>query len=87
MTTEDRAGIGDRELREPRTETEMEIRADRELCIGAGMCTLTAPELFDQDGEDGLVLLLRTRLPRSAPDAEAAHDAAGLCPAEAISIG
>lgn len=72
MTTEDRAGVA--------------IRADRELCIGSGMCTLTAPEVFDQDSEDGLVRLLRTGLPRAHPDLEAARDAAGVCPAEAISV-
>jgi ferredoxin len=87
MATEDPAGLEDRELRGSDGETEIQIRTDRELCIGAGMCTLTAPAVFDQDSEDGLVLLLRTRLPRTAPDSEAAHDAAGLCPAEAISIG
>lgn len=87
MTTEDLAGVEDREPDGSGAESEVEVRVDRELCIGAGMCTLTAPEVFDQDDEDGLVQLLRTRLPRTDPDSEAAHDAAGLCPAEAISIG
>ncbi|ANW21638.1 ferredoxin [Streptomyces clavuligerus] len=60
----------------------MEIRIDRERCLGAGMCALTAPGLFDQDAEDGRVLLLNPR-----PDPEqhaAAQESAWLCPAGAI---
>ncbi|MFF0739547.1 ferredoxin [Streptomyces sp. NPDC004111] len=66
---------------------ETEVRVDRDRCIGAGMCALTAPDVFDQDIEDGLVLLLRTRLPHTDPELEAAREAAGMCPAEAISVG
>ncbi|MFI0975756.1 ferredoxin [Streptomyces sp. NPDC021093] len=67
-------------------ERDTEVRADRERCLGAGMCVLTAPEVFDQDTEDGLVLLLRTRLPHTDRDLEDAREAAGLCPAEAITL-
>lgn len=67
-------------------ETQIRVRAAREVCIGSGMCALTAPEVFDQDDEDGLVLVLRARLPQSGPDAEAAREAAVLCPAGAISV-
>lgn len=59
----------------------MELTVDRERCAGAGMCALTAPELFDQD-DDGLVLLLRAR-PAPAQRA-AARPAVGLCPAAAL---
>ncbi|MEV1046730.1 ferredoxin [Streptomyces sp. NPDC049916] len=31
----------------------MEIQVDRERCVGAGMCALTAPDVFTQD-DDGL---------------------------------
>ncbi|MGW6555166.1 ferredoxin, partial [Streptomyces sp. NPDC055051] len=34
------------------------LSVDRERCIGAGMCAMTAPDVFDQDPDDGLVLLL-----------------------------
>ncbi|MFI9045932.1 ferredoxin [Streptomyces sp. NPDC053427] len=62
----------------------MELRVDRERCCGAGMCALTAPEVFDQDAEDGRVLLL---LPRPPHEHRAAvREAAGLCPAGAISL-
>ncbi|MDF3288193.1 ferredoxin [Streptomyces silvisoli] len=33
----------------------MELSIDRERCVGAGMCALTAPDVFDQDPEDGRV--------------------------------
>ncbi|WP_179826873.1 ferredoxin [Nocardiopsis aegyptia] len=36
----------------------MRITVDRNVCAGAGLCALTAPEVFDQDEEDGLVRLL-----------------------------
>jgi ferredoxin len=34
------------------------IVVDRTVCIGAAMCLLTAPELFDQDADDGRVVVL-----------------------------
>ncbi|WP_404815304.1 ferredoxin [Streptomyces thermolineatus] len=60
------------------------LRVDRERCIGAGMCALTAPEVFDQDPDDGRVLLLRAE-PSTARRA-AARTAAGLCPSGAITL-
>ncbi|RDI49189.1 ferredoxin [Nocardia mexicana] len=36
----------------------MKITVDRQRCIGAGMCLLTAPAAFDQDEDDGPVVLL-----------------------------
>jgi ferredoxin len=35
----------------------MGIAADREVCIGAGMCVLHAPGVFTQDDERGLVVV------------------------------
>ncbi|MGW4849364.1 ferredoxin [Nocardia brasiliensis] len=62
----------------------MELRVDRERCIGAGMCVLTAPEMFDQAEEDGRVLPLR-RTP--TPDQEqAVREAVEMCPSGAIAL-
>ncbi len=61
----------------------MRIVADRSACIGSGMCVVAAPEVFDQDEAEGLVLLLVER-PEGA-DARAAEEAVGLCPARALS--
>ncbi|MCW2903784.1 MAG: hypothetical protein JWO67_6049 [Streptosporangiaceae bacterium] len=61
----------------------MRVTADRRICVGAGMCVLTAPEIFDQD-DDGLVKVLRP-----APDDSeqaAAREAAHLCPSGAVRI-
>ncbi|MGW3007999.1 ferredoxin [Streptomyces sp. NPDC001219] len=62
----------------------MRLSIDRDRCIGAGMCALTAPEVFDQDAEDGLVLL-RTDAPPPGLRAMA-RLAAGLCPAAAVTV-
>ncbi|MFI6375040.1 ferredoxin [Streptomyces sp. NPDC050546] len=63
----------------------LRIEVDRDRCAGAGMCALTAPEVFDQDEEEGLVVLLH---PDPAPEHRAtARMAAGLCPAGAITLG
>ncbi|AVZ77903.1 ferredoxin (plasmid) [Streptomyces lunaelactis] len=62
----------------------MELGIDRERCQSAGMCALTAPEVFDQDAEDGRVLLLRTR-PSPGQDT-AARQAADICPSGAITV-
>ncbi|MDL4775362.1 MULTISPECIES: ferredoxin [Thermomonosporaceae] len=61
----------------------MRVTADREICVGAGMCALTAPGVFDQD-EDGLVTVLRPA-PGDA-DRPDARQAADLCPSGAVQI-
>jgi ferredoxin len=61
----------------------MRVTADREVCIGAGMCALTAPEVFDQD-DDGIVTVVR---PHPEPgEQDAAREAEVLCPSGAVQI-
>lgn len=62
----------------------MRIEVDEEKCCGAGQCVLTAPEVFDQRDEDGVVVLLEPEPPeeRQAP----VREAAAICPAAAISL-
>ncbi|HEY9524536.1 MAG TPA: (4Fe-4S)-binding protein [Thermopolyspora sp.] len=62
----------------------MKIKADTDVCIGAGMCVLTAPEMFDQSEEDGTVILL-TAEPRSDQE-DLARRAVQLCPSGALTI-
>ncbi|WP_228981150.1 ferredoxin [Streptomyces sp. DH12] len=63
----------------------MALHADRERCQGAGMCALTAPDLFDQDPEDGRVVLRRPAPAYEAgPTGARAREAAALCPAGAL---
>ncbi|WP_216209998.1 ferredoxin [Amycolatopsis aidingensis] len=62
----------------------MKIEVDTEVCCAAGMCALTAPDVFDQDESDGTVMLLEP-----APAAQhhaAAREAAELCPSGAITV-
>lgn len=62
----------------------MRVRVDLERCVAAGNCVATAPDVFDQREEDGLVLLLHENPPPELH--EAARRAASVCPAFAISI-
>jgi ferredoxin len=61
----------------------VKVTVDRERCIGAGMCALTAPEVFDQDEEDGRVILLDADPPTAH---HAVRDAATLCPSGSITL-
>jgi len=62
----------------------MKISVDQTKCCGSGMCVLTDPDLFDQSDDDGTVVLLEEH-PDAAHEASA-KEAAGLCPAGAITI-
>ncbi|WP_188196605.1 ferredoxin [Nonomuraea sp. SYSU D8015] len=62
----------------------MRITADTTACISAGMCTLTAPGVFDQEDDDGLVAVLRPEPPEELREAAAA--AVRLCPSGALGI-
>ncbi len=61
----------------------MEIKVDVERCIGGGQCVLSAPQLFDQNDDDGTVILLAQPEPGEEDDA---RQAARVCPAAAIEI-
>jgi ferredoxin len=62
----------------------MEIKANTQLCIGAGMCALTAPQVFDQSDDEGLVVLLEPNPPADLE--ETVRRAVNLCPSGAISV-
>lgn len=61
----------------------MKLTADRSTCIGAGLCLLTAPKVFDQDDE-GIVVALVEEVP--ADDLDAARRAVALCPSGAVRL-
>ncbi|MET9359572.1 (4Fe-4S)-binding protein [Streptomyces sp. NPDC006632] len=61
----------------------MRVSADRDVCVGAGLCALTAPGVFDQD-DDGLVDVI-TPDPDGAQQA-AARQAGSLCPSGAVRV-
>jgi ferredoxin len=63
----------------------MKVVADREICMGAGMCVMTADAFFDQDG-DGIVFLTSDEVP-AGPHTELARrvrNAVKLCPSGAL---
>ncbi|MFP5068655.1 ferredoxin [Pseudonocardia nantongensis] len=61
----------------------MRVTVDKDLCIGAGQCVVTAPDVFDQD-DDGIVELLTDDPAES--DRDAVKEAEHVCPARVIAV-
>jgi ferredoxin len=59
----------------------VKIAADRDVCIGAGMCVMAAEDVFDQD-DDGIVVVLEAEVP--AVHADAVARAVASCPSGAL---
>ncbi len=53
-------------------------------CVGAGHCVVCAPDIFSQNEDDGVVILLDPNPP--ADRLEAARAAARRCPTSAIVV-
>jgi ferredoxin len=62
----------------------MKVTVDQSKCVASGQCVLTAPDVFDQRDEDGIVVLLHPSPPTEL--AENVKQAAALCPALAITV-
>jgi ferredoxin len=62
----------------------LRVLAELDVCIGAGVCVLTAPKVFDQGEDDGLVRLLVAPVPDEYT--AAVRDAVDLCPSGALSL-
>jgi ferredoxin len=62
----------------------VKITVDEDRCCGAGQCVMTAPDVFDQREEDGIVVLLDP----SPPDDRrpVVRNAEAMCPAAAITV-
>jgi ferredoxin len=62
----------------------MRITVNVERCCGAGQCVVTAPDVFDQNDDDGRVVVLVAEPPT---DRHAdVRQAVKLCPARAIAL-
>lgn len=62
----------------------MRIEIDEQLCIGAGQCVLSAPEVFDQRDEDAVAVLLLQDPPEEYR--AAVNEAVAMCPSMALSV-
>ena len=62
----------------------MKVFVDVARCRGAGLCALTAPEVFDQDEEEGTVVVLDPEPPATLH--QKVVDAVGLCPNSVIRL-
>ena len=60
----------------------MKVIVDQNKCVASGQCVLSAPEVFDQHEEDGIVVLLAETPPEHL--AGDVRQAVALCPAQAI---
>jgi ferredoxin len=63
---------------------DIQVTADRDVCIGSGNCVLTAPAVFDQDDEEGLVVVLTAEV--APQDADAVRQAVARCPSGALRL-
>ncbi|MFF4319000.1 ferredoxin [Streptomyces sp. NPDC001568] len=61
----------------------MRISVDHDVCVGAGQCALTAPEVFTQD-DDGFGEVLAGR--EDGHGSPLVREAARACPVAAISV-
>jgi len=62
----------------------MKVTVDQAKCVSAGNCVAHAPDVFDQDEDDGSVILL---IDQPAPDrADDVRQAEAACPAHAIFV-
>jgi ferredoxin len=61
----------------------VKVTADRDVCISAGNCVMSAGAVFDQD-EDGIVMVLFDEVPEGEEDH--AREAVRLCPSEALRV-
>lgn len=63
----------------------LHIVADTDRCVGSGQCVLADPEAFDQNEDDGTVVLLRPE-PADEAGIARAREAASICPGRALSL-
>ncbi len=61
----------------------MRIQVDRDRCVGAGMCALTAPDIFTQD-DDGLSEVLPGG--ETGAGGPQVNQAVRSCPVRAIAV-
>jgi ferredoxin len=61
----------------------MNVKVDRDLCVGHGRCYVLCPEVYGED-EEGYCVISRADVP--AEHQEKARRAADNCPEQAITV-
>jgi ferredoxin len=61
----------------------VKVQADRDVCIQSGNCVMISDDLFDQD-DDGIVVVLVDEVPEGEEDN--AREAVKMCPSQALQI-
>ncbi|WP_319456049.1 MULTISPECIES: ferredoxin [unclassified Mycobacterium] len=62
----------------------MKVTVNQDKCVSSGMCVMNAADVFDQNDDDGVVVLLNAE---PGPEyAENTRKAAAACPALAIHL-
>jgi ferredoxin len=61
----------------------MRIHADRERCVGSGMCVFHAPDVFDQDVDGAVLVRVSDADPERDDHVQRAVDG---CPTSALSL-
>jgi ferredoxin len=64
--------------------TKLRIKVHQDRCVGAGHCVGCAPDVFSQNEDDGVVILLLEELSYDRRDA--VDSAARMCPTSAIEV-
>ncbi|ABS03998.1 ferredoxin [Kineococcus radiotolerans] len=62
----------------------MRVTTETDRCVAAGVCVVAAPAVFDQDDEEGLVVVLDAD--PGEEQRRAVEDAAARCPARVIHV-
>jgi ferredoxin len=62
----------------------VKVEVDQDGCVAAGQCVMSAPSVFDQRDEDGVVVLLKDEVDRG--DENSVRFAIELCPARVIRL-
>jgi ferredoxin len=62
----------------------VKVLADESKCAGCGQCVLAAPNVFDQDAERAMVMVLDANPPES--EWAGVRNARAWCPTSAISL-
>ena len=62
----------------------MKVTVDRDRCVASGQCVLAAAAIFDQDENDGAVILLNDS--PGTDQYDAVRLAAQMCPSSVIEV-